>query len=613
MKILAFSDWRTQDFLPIFHTLKNLEEKPDFIVYCGDDIEVFEDWSLENMVKRLTCMGFQNINFEGLNVESRAVFLDLKDYYNNYLIMVPVNDYGIENAKKAIINSLVYYKNLLNDFDENISLNSELKNLIINNINIFNSILYYNLNYEDYNGNWPEKIIDNFNLKILKIGSRIFAILNDLDFESEKIFDKLSNYSKKGVLAVLGNDDYPEYKCILRTNNVVNLHEENVINDNFCFIGLEGGKEETNQLIGNILYSESQIESYITSKSKEVNENIILISHMPPYKILDLAVRFGAENIGSKSIKNFIKNKNVILNLCGHVHLLGGHSQIYDGCLVVNVASTESDIYGNAALIDIDVNTNDISLEWLDLRKYNLMQLYQVGPTREDELRDMGVLSIDDLLKCKPSKLSQKFGKALTKRWMSHAKAIKSKKAFLMQNLEIPENIIFYDIETTISDKIPWLIGVYDSCNDDFVQFFARNSSEEWEMIQNFWNYISKDESKVLCSYSGSFFDKRILLSRMEQFDEAMADSFDKRTQIDLCKELRKSLVLPTLGYSLDELSDYFGFKVKHDSLDGLMVGIQYEEYLNGGKEPNWDQLFEYNEDDVKAIPFIINEILKLE
>ncbi|KKM71500.1 hypothetical protein LCGC14_1429930 [marine sediment metagenome] len=43
MKILAFSDWRVQDIEQFIDYLERLKEKPDVIVYAGDDLERFNN------------------------------------------------------------------------------------------------------------------------------------------------------------------------------------------------------------------------------------------------------------------------------------------------------------------------------------------------------------------------------------------------------------------------------------------------------------------------------------------------------------------------------------------------------------------------------------------
>jgi CRISPR/Cas system endoribonuclease Cas6 (RAMP superfamily) len=49
LKILAFSDYRVHDFKPLLEYVKNLKEKPDIIIYAGDDIERFGPLPLNHL------------------------------------------------------------------------------------------------------------------------------------------------------------------------------------------------------------------------------------------------------------------------------------------------------------------------------------------------------------------------------------------------------------------------------------------------------------------------------------------------------------------------------------------------------------------------------------
>lgn len=43
MRLLCFSDWRIQPIEDIYRLLNNMDEKPDFILYGGDDIDRFQE------------------------------------------------------------------------------------------------------------------------------------------------------------------------------------------------------------------------------------------------------------------------------------------------------------------------------------------------------------------------------------------------------------------------------------------------------------------------------------------------------------------------------------------------------------------------------------------
>jgi predicted phosphodiesterase len=43
MRLLCFSDWRTQSIEEVYRFLHNLKDEPDFILYAGDDLVRFSD------------------------------------------------------------------------------------------------------------------------------------------------------------------------------------------------------------------------------------------------------------------------------------------------------------------------------------------------------------------------------------------------------------------------------------------------------------------------------------------------------------------------------------------------------------------------------------------
>ncbi|MEM2915705.1 MAG: hypothetical protein QXH91_09980 [Candidatus Bathyarchaeia archaeon] len=52
LKILAFSDYRVHSFKPLFEYLKSLDkgERPDLIIYAGDDVERFGPLPIEHLI-----------------------------------------------------------------------------------------------------------------------------------------------------------------------------------------------------------------------------------------------------------------------------------------------------------------------------------------------------------------------------------------------------------------------------------------------------------------------------------------------------------------------------------------------------------------------------------
>ena len=160
MKILAFSDWRIQNIEKLIEYVKGLNEKPDFIVYAGDDI------------------------------------------------------------------------------------------------GRFNKISYREL---------PEPF------------KKIYADV----FPDKNYFEELAKYSKHGLLAVAGNDDFPFIVDAINGKNVFNIYKKPIVFCDYVFAGIEGSTKPP----GILLHSEKEVLNRLNTALKEnPNKKIIIVSHTPPIK-----------------------------------------------------------------------------------------------------------------------------------------------------------------------------------------------------------------------------------------------------------------------------------------------------------------------------------------
>ena len=239
-------------------------------------------------------------------------------------------------------------------------------------------------------------------------------------FEEEGVnhFAELSKYTKhRKVLAVIGNDDLPEVKRVLEGKNVHDLHQKPFIFQNFAFIGLEASTSEP----AIIRYSEEEVKEHLKEQHSEVKgKKLIILSHTPPYGILDRGIRFaqldeGSHHIGSTSLRNFIQQNKVNLVMCGHCHSHGGLSTQFRDTTVVNVSSHDSrGAKGNFALIEIN-SKGQINIEWHDtfekLKGNSLMRLHSVGASREEMFHAFGIRTMEDLAEVQDlSKIAKKSG-----------------------------------------------------------------------------------------------------------------------------------------------------------------------------------------------------------
>jgi Icc-related predicted phosphoesterase len=210
----------------------------------------------------------------------------------------------------------------------------------------------------------------------------------------KEYFKKLAALSNYGLCFVLGNDNHPIYREVgLKHKNVYDVHTNPLVIDNFVIIGLEGAPSE--RPFNYILSSDDKtVKKHLNNMAKKYkNKKIIILSHAPPYNILDYAMRFGERHIGSKPLLEFIKEKKPLLVVCGHVHRWGGNETLFENTHVINVASHDDDLsHGNMALIEIE--ENEIKTKWIKIPS-NFELAVNSSKTKEDlykNLHELGFL-----------------------------------------------------------------------------------------------------------------------------------------------------------------------------------------------------------------------------
>ncbi|MHA1821526.1 MAG: metallophosphoesterase family protein [Promethearchaeota archaeon] len=128
-------------------------------------------------------------------------------------------------------------------------------------------------------------------------------------------------------------------------------------NNNFVL-----SEEEIKSGLGNLYNHLNSLKEIIYKKQSEQQEGdiqerskrrdaLILMTHVPPINTeIDFA-RTNFTHIGSKSIREFIEEKQPDLCVCGHVHESGGIIKL-NRTICVNPGATK---FGNAAIVDIDI------------------------------------------------------------------------------------------------------------------------------------------------------------------------------------------------------------------------------------------------------------------
>lgn len=241
--------------------------------------------------------------------------------------------------------------------------------------------------------------------------------------------------------------------------------------------------------------------------------------------------------------------------------------------------------------------------------KLSVSEINGIGGTTYLKFHAAGIQTVEDFANAGVSKISQILG------WTE-----KGGLPFYIRGLAVyqnrvikikaPKNIsqspIYLDIETDLFQRTVWMIGIYITKSNEFIQLVADRPKDEPKIIKQCLEILSDHPKEPVISYSGSRFDERMLRRR---FDEEKLKHnhliFD-----DILLDIKASLAFPIKAYTLGDLGDFYGYNFKHPNMDGQQVALLYSQYANDLKKfRGYEKLCDYNEDDVKSMASIVEHI----
>jgi len=179
-----------------------------------------------------------------------------------------------------------------------------------------------------------------FGMAALSLKASAIIIAGDIGPNTEKVLSYLSQLEIP-IYAVLGNDDFPMDVYILEdTPYVLNIDGECIDIGPVEIIGSSG-----NPGSGLASPDEKKMEATLQKAFTKASKPVILVTHLPPYRVLDLATRHKerGEHIGSKAVRKIIEQYKPVLCICGHVHKDGGKRAFLKDTEVINIAALEND------------------------------------------------------------------------------------------------------------------------------------------------------------------------------------------------------------------------------------------------------------------------------
>ena len=197
---------------------------------------------------------------------------------------------------------------------------------------------------------------------------------------------------------------------------------------------------------------------------------------------------------------------------------------------------------------------------------------------------------------------------------MVHMAQKKTAMVIKRKELRLPEGVpLWFDIETNLRWNRIWLIGVLDEADNHVYQFFAKDWNE-YDMMLEFDAFLKARPNRPLLYYSCNNFDIRVtrnVARRLGMDDHAIFT----QPEMDICRPLRDAFFIPTTNRKLKTIARFLGFDMtledRDDYMDGKECAMHYEEHIKYGTplDPN---VFTYNANDVKMLPFILRRLEEL-
>ncbi|NPU84107.1 MAG: hypothetical protein HPY65_06425 [Syntrophaceae bacterium] len=155
------------------------------------------------------------------------------------------------------------------------------------------------------------------------------------------------------VLVVRGNMDPPDFDGdVAGYRNIRSLHRSEVVTGGVPFAGISGTIPVPFRT--RISFREDR---ELTELKLRVRRETVLVAHPPPLGVLDRA--FGLLHAGSPGLRDFVRQTEPRLLICGHIHEAAGAERM-GRTLVVNAAMGRR---GGGVLIRLGAD-GDMQLEW---------------------------------------------------------------------------------------------------------------------------------------------------------------------------------------------------------------------------------------------------------
>jgi hypothetical protein len=338
------------------------------------------------------------------------------------------------------------------------------------------------------------------------------------------------------------------------------------------------------------------------------------VSHAPPSGVLDEAIRFGYNHIGSTALRDFCTRSaappDVVVS--GHAHHCGGQSSMLARTTVINVASHDG---GGDPIRYAEFEWNvrrggrprELAMDTVTLYA-DLQRVPGIGNRFGLALVRGGIMTASELAVASPDTVGRILGWRPTtaRAFCVRAQALVEARPIAIAPLPRPRGPrVFFDIETDSAwgARYVWLVSCLDEDSGEMRQFFAPTPSASGTMLREFAIYCETRVGHAFVAYSGCNYDQSRLLDHFGRHGIGVPAVITQA--VDGLQSIRRSIALPCAGFGLKEAAAAFGFTFRHPGLDGLAVASAYEAAVRR-RRPVPQRLLEYAEDDVRGLAHLV-------
>ena len=172
--------------------------------------------------------------------------------------------------------------------------------------------------------------------RICELSENVDAVIGAGDFgivrnNIKQTIDWLTDIKKPTFLVPGNAESHDELDDACRKwPNARVLHGSGIEHEGIMFYGIGGGIPVTPFGSWSFDFTEEEANGLLSG----CPEKAILISHSPPFGLLDVSSQ--GQHLGSKALRMIVEERNPLLVVCGHIHESAGKLTHFSNTVIVN-------------------------------------------------------------------------------------------------------------------------------------------------------------------------------------------------------------------------------------------------------------------------------------